>query len=123
MNVVRGLAAVIIGYLIMSLASMAAVSRLFGEGQDAPEARTVWMSMLGLAIVAAVGGFICTLVVGSANSPAIYIAIGLLFLVAGRAQVLELGIEPGWYRLASSVALAVGFLVGASTAAYKLDRR
>lgn len=123
MVLMRGFAAVVVGYAVMWATSMAVGRRLFVEGQSAPETRVVLMAMLGLALGAAVGGFLCTLLAGSANSPAIYIAIGVMIFFAGRALVLKLGIEPDWYRLLSSVSLAAGFLVGASTAAYKMDRR
>ena len=118
----RGLLAVVIGYLVMTAGSMAAVSRLFGEGLPAPEQKTLLFSYVGLALVAAIGGFLCTLIVGNANSPAIYIAIGVMIAAAIRNYSLGVGVEPDWYVILSSVSLAIGFLVGASAAAYKIDK-
>jgi hypothetical protein len=123
MVLMRGLLAVIIGAAVMWAASMAVAHRLFAEGQPAPEPRVIVMGLLGLALGAAIGGFLCTLIAGSANSPAVYVAIGVMVFFAGRAVVLHLGVEPDWYRLVSTIALAGGFLIGASTAAYKMDRR
>lgn len=123
MILIRGFLAVILGYLVMAVVSMAVVGKLFADEGASPANRAIILSFLGLAIGAAVGGFLCTLIVGKANSPAIYIAIGIMFAVAARSFSLGIGIEPDWYRLASSIALAVGFLVGASAAAYKMDRR
>ena len=119
----RGMLAVIVGSAVMWAASTSVLRRLFVEGQPEPETRLVLMALLGLALGAAVGGFLCTLIAGSANSPAVYVAIGVMVFFAGRALFLKEGIEPEWYHLVSTVALAVGFLVGASTAAYKMDRR
>lgn len=123
MAFIRGTLAVVVGYLILALTSMGVVGRLFAEGQPAPENRAVIFSFLALGLGAAVGGFVCTLIVGKANSPAIYITIGVMFVMAGVAYSQGTGVEPDWYRLLSSIALAIGFLVGASGAAYKMDRR
>ena len=123
MNLIRGTIAVIVGYLMMAGASMTIVGKLFAEAEAPPESRALIMSCVGLGLVAALGGFLCTLIVGAVNSPAIYIAIGVMVVVNGRAYLTGAGIEPPWFTIVSSITLAIGFLIGASAAAYKLDRR
>ena len=123
MRLLRGSLAVIIGYLVMTATSRVIASGVFAAGAVPPEGRALVMSFLGLALGAAIGGAVCTLIAGSANSPAIYIAIGGVAVVTGRALIQGTGIEPDWYKMLSVIALAIGFLVGASAAAYKLDPR
>lgn len=123
MTYIKGTIAVVLGYLIMTFTSMGVVGRLFADAQAPPETKQMIMSFGALAIGAFIGGFLATLIVGSANSPAIYIAIGAVAVVHGRSLVTGAGVEPDWYIIVSVIALAIGFLVGASTAAYKLDRR
>jgi hypothetical protein len=123
MVVFRGLLGVIVGPAVLWAGWAAVVPRVSVVGAAAPATRLVLMAALGLALGAAVGGFLCTLIAGSANSPTVYVAIGVMLFFAARALVLGQGIEPDWYRLVSAVSLAIGFLVGASTAAYKMDRR
>jgi hypothetical protein len=123
MRLLRGSLAVIVGYLVMMATSKGIASGIFAEGAVPAEGRALILSFLGLALGAAIGGAICTLIAGSTNSPAIYIAIGGVALVSGRALIQGTGIEPDWYKMLSVIALAIGFLVGASAAAYKLDPR
>lgn len=123
MSLMRGAIAVVAGYLIMAATSMAIAGRLFEEAAPAPDNGTLILSFLGLAIGAAIGGAICTLIAGSANSPAIYIAIGVVAVMGGRTLIMGTGAAPDWYTIGSVIALAIGFLVGASAAAYRLDPR
>ena len=122
MVLIRGAIAVVIGYLIMAGASMTMVRSLFAEGGTPPATRALIMSFLGLGLIAALGGFLGTLIAGAVNSPAIYIAVGLMLAINGRTYMTGAGLEPDWYTIVSSIALAIGFLVGASAAAYKMDR-
>ena len=119
MALIRGLIAVLLGYLITAAVAMGIVGSLFGSGVEPPP-KTVIFALVGVAVGAAIGGALCTLIVGSANSPAIYITIGLVVAVAIRANFLGLGVEPGWYRFLATLAQGIGFLVGASGAAYKV---
>ena len=123
MRLIKGLIAVVVGYFVMTATSMGVVGRLFGEDAAAPDTRALLLALLFLGVGAFIGGAICTLIVGSANSPAIYVAIGLVAVVMGRSVLADTGIEPDWYKILSFVALAIGFLVGASTAAYRLQGR
>ena len=119
MALIRGFIAVLLGYVIAAAVAMGIVASLFGSGVEPPP-KTVIFALVGVALGAAIGGAVCTLIVGSANSPAVYITIGLMVAVAIRAKFLGLGVEPDSYRFLGTFAQAVGFLVGASGAAYKI---
>lgn len=122
MALIRGFIAVLVGYVITAAVAMGIVRSLFDSGVESSP-KSVIFALLGLAAGAAIGGALCTLIVGNANSPAIYITIGLVIAVAVRANFLGLGVEPDWYRLLSTIAQGIGFLVGASGAAYKVGER
>jgi hypothetical protein len=123
MNLIRGLFAVIAGYLIASGVAMGVVNSLFGGGRTDPELKPILFALAGLALGAIIAGFVCTLIVGSANHPAIYITVGAIIVMAVMAYRQGTGIEPDWYRFTSTLTTAIAFLVGASAAAYRLDRR
>lgn len=120
MNMVRGLVAIVIGYLLLAAISMGIVASLFGTGTE-PELKSRVFALAGLAVGAIIAGVVCTLIVGSANHPAIYITLGVVIFMAGRAFFMNEGIEPDWYRAVGTLTQCVGFLVGASVAAYRLD--
>ena len=80
------------------------------------------MFLIALGLGAAVGGFLFTLIVGSANHPAIYVTIGLMIAMTAYSHFAGQAVEPGWYKVVGLITQAGGFLVGASAAAYRLER-
>jgi len=123
MNLIRGFFAIVVGYLITSGVSMGVVSSLFGGGRAEPELKTILFALAGLAVGAIIAGFLCTLMAGSANHPAIYITVGAIIVMAVVAFKQGTGIEPDWYKVVGTLTAAIAFLVGASAAAYRMDRR
>lgn len=120
MSMFRGLIAVLVGYLLMAVVSMGVVASLFGSGEE-PDLGSIALALGGLAIGAMIAGFLATLITGVANHPAIYIALGVLIVMVARSFIQGQGIEPDWYRFVGTLALAIGFLVGASTAAHRME--
>ena len=101
---------------------MGIVSSLFSADRLEPEPKTIVFALLGLILGAVIGGFLCTLIAGTANHPAIYITVGIIIVLAARSFLQGIGIEPDWYKVVGTLATAIGFLVGASAAAYRLER-
>lgn len=122
MEGIRAVSGIVVGYLISSLVAMA-IARALWAGEVDPTGKTVVTYLIALVLGSAIGGFLCTLIVGSANHPAIYITIGVMVAAAGYSFVQGLAIEPTWYILVGLIAQAGGFMIGASAAAYKTDRR
>lgn len=120
---IRGLLAIVVGYVISAATWLGVVGSVFGEGALAPDRQRLILSFGAILIGAAVGGFAFTLIVGVANSPAIYVTIGVLAAMLGRSLYLGDSSAPDWYLLVGFVALALGFMIGASAGAYRLDRR
>jgi hypothetical protein len=118
---IRAVLGIIVGYLISSLVAMGVASSLW-KGEVDPADKTVIMYLLALAVGSAVGGFVCTLIVGSANHPAIYITIGIMIAMAVYSYANGLSAEPAWYVLVGLIAQAGGFMIGASASAYKTER-
>jgi hypothetical protein len=123
MNLLRGFFAIVAGYLIATGVSMGVVNSLFGGDVPEPEINKIIFALVGLAIGAILGGFICTFIAGSANHPAIYITVGVIVVMAARSFLQGVGVEPDWYKVVGTLTTAIGFLVGASAAAYKMDPR
>lgn len=121
MEAIRALFGIIVGYVITSLVAMGVAGSLW-RGPEEPTNKTIIIFLVALALGAAVGGFLCTLIVGSANHPAIYITIGVMIAMAIYAHSTGQAVEPGWYRVVALFTQAAGFMVGASTAAYRLER-
>lgn len=120
---IRGLVAIIVGYVISAATWIGVVSSVFGESGGAPDNQTIVLSLGALVIGAGLGGLLFTLIVGVANSPAIYVTIGLLLVIQGRALWYGTSPAPDWYLITGLIALSLGFLVGASAGAYRMDRR
>ena len=119
-SVIRGLIAVVVGYLMLAGVSMGIVGSLFGGGAE-PDMSSIALALGGLAIGAIIAGFIAALITATANHPAIYITLGVLIVMVARAFFQGQGIEPDWYRFLGTLALCIGFLVGASVAAHRLE--
>jgi hypothetical protein len=117
----RAVLGIIVGYLVSSLVAMGVAGSLWG-GEIDPVDKTVIMMLLALALGSAIGGFLCTLIVGSANHPAIYITIGVMIAMAIYSYMNGLAVEPPWYILIGLITQAGGFMVGASAAAYRTER-
>lgn len=120
---IRGLVAAVVGYVISVATWVGVASSMFGGGGAEPELRRLLFSFGALIVGAAVGGFAFTLIVGVANSPAIYMTIGVIAATLGRELYAGNTGAPNWYVLTAFLALAIGFMIGASTGAYRLDRR
>ena len=121
MTLLRTILAVVVGYLILAGVAVGIVGTLFGDNVPEPDRGAIIFAFGGLVIGAIVAGFLCTLIAGSANHPAVYITIGIVIVLAARNLITGAGIEPDWYRVTSTLALAIGFLVGGSAAAYRLQ--
>ena len=121
MEVIRGLFAIIVGYVVTSLVAMGVVGSLWGAPED-PADKTIIIFLVALGLGAAVGGFLFTLIVGSANHPAIYVTIGLMIAMAVYSHATGRAIEPDWYKLIGLITQAGGFMIGASAGAYRLER-
>lgn len=119
---IRGLVAIIVGYVIAAATWIGVVSSVFGQDVP-PDNQTTILSLGALAIGAGLGGLLFTLIVGVANSPAIYVTIGLLLVIQGRELWYGSSPAPDWYLITGLVALSLGFLIGASAGAYRMDRR
>jgi hypothetical protein len=117
---IRAVFGIVVGYVVTSLAAMGVVGSLWGAGES-PTTKTVIIFLIALAVGSAVGGFLCTLIVGSANHPAIYITIGVMIAMAVFAHATGRAIEPNWYKLVGLMTQAGGFMIGASGAAYRLE--
>ena len=118
---IRGLIAIVVGYGISAATWVGVVSSVFGDAPAPPQQQLV-LSLGALLIGAAVGGFAFTLIVGVANSPAIYMTIGVIAVMLGRELYLGRTGAPDWYVMTGFLALAIGFMIGASAGAYRLDR-
>ena len=117
----RGLFGIIVGYVVTSLVAMGIVRTLWGATED-PTNKTIISFLVALGMGAAVGGFLFTLIVGSAIHPAIYVTIGLMIAMTVYSHVTGQAVEPGWYKVVGLITQAGGFMVGASAAAYRLQR-
>ena len=120
MSIMRGLVAVVVGYLLLAAAAMGVVGSLFANSKE-PETGSIVLAIGSLVIGAIIAGFIATLITGTANHPAIYITLGVLILMVVRSFIQGQGIEPDWYRFVGTLSQAIGLLVGASVAAHRLE--
>lgn len=119
---IRALVGIVVGYGISAATWVGVVSALFGEAEVPPNQPELILSFGTLLIGAAIGGFFFTLIVGLANSPGIYVTIGIIAVMLGRELYLGRSGAPDWYLTTGFLALAIGFMIGASAGAYRLDR-
>lgn len=122
MEAMRGIFGILVGYLVTALVAMGVVSSLFAGAEQEPATKTILVALGAVALGAAVGGFLCTLILGSANHPAIYVTIGVMIAMTVFAHATGRAIEPNWYKVVGLMTQAGAFLIGASSAAYRLER-
>ena len=101
-NVIRAIAAILIGYVVFAFSSMVLVGPVMnGSGPLIIVGALVGLASIGLAV-----GFVTTLVAGIKARLATSVVFGLVVLATVANLLMGLGAEPNWYKVATLVVCA-----------------
>ena len=102
MKVLRGVVAIVAGYVVFALASMLLVGPVIaGEGP-----MIVALGLIGLAIVGLVSGAIAAAIAGGNGRLVGSVLAGLVGLATVANLAMQLGAEPIWYKVGTLVLTA-----------------
>ncbi|MFN2400708.1 MAG: hypothetical protein ABR543_19045 [Gemmatimonadaceae bacterium] len=109
---IRSIAAIIAGYLVMAISIVGLFAAWFGPQAGVPARGFLIYSLVYGFFVAITGGYVTALVAGRAE---LKHAVGLAVLAAIAAlisAVMYAGREPLWYQFANLVVVTDGALLG-----------
>ncbi|GJL95397.1 MAG: hypothetical protein DHS20C05_18020 [Hyphococcus sp.] len=99
MNIVRSIAAVIVGYLIFAFADMALVLGLFDQGLVTSPLIQKLAGLIGLLMIGFIVGFTVAKISGAYKRASIVIVVILIGAMTVLNIVLDQAIEPLWFKV------------------------
>ena len=102
MKVLRGVVAIVAGYVVFALASMLLVGRVMaGEGW-----LIIALGLIGLAGVGLASGALGAVIAGANGRWVGFVLAGLVALATVANLAMQLGAEPTWYKVGTLVLTA-----------------
>lgn len=113
MKIIRSIFAVLAGYLVFALGSSAFVYAWFIQRRSAAEVISILLSVVCLAAIGLVGGFVTSLIAGRRALLHCGIVAALVVLVTIGNLLMGVAAEPVWYKALVFVVLVPALLLRA----------
>jgi hypothetical protein len=110
MRYLRLASAAIVGYMIVA-GGLSLIVMTWWINETLPLTR-VWIGVIVIALLACgwIAGRVTALIAGELRKPAVYLVAGLTFAVLTMNIVLDVAVEPLWFKLTALVLVIVAAL-------------